>query len=136
MAASQPLVVFVHIQKTAGKSLRRLLYRQYTRRGTRLVKNYFTQAEACADYVRELAASPPSELRVAHGHMLFWPEYPWPDGAEFFTMLRDPVERAVSHYYWLCERNVRFRKTLAEAVGDGSVPDNLQTRVISATMPP
>lgn len=133
---AQPLVVFVHIQKTAGKSLRQLLYRQYTRRGTRLVKNYFTQGEASETFVRELAASPPPHLRVAHGHMLFWPDCGWPEGTEFFTMLRDPVERVISHYYWLRMRSERFQKTLGEAVRDGSIGDNLQTRVISATMPP
>jgi hypothetical protein len=133
---AQPLVVFVHIQKTAGKSLRQLLYRQYKRRRTRLVKNYFTQAENSETFVRELAASPPPDLRVAHGHMLFWPDHGWPEGTEFFTMLRDPVDRVISHYYWLRARNEKFQKTLGQAVADGSIEDNLQTRVISALMPP
>lgn len=135
-AKAQPLVVFVHIRKTAGKSLRQLLYRQYTRRRTLLVKNYFTQAERSETFVRDLAASPPAHLRVAHGHMLFWPDYSWPEGTEFFTMLRDPVERTISHYYWLRARNDKLQKSLGDAVSDGSIGDNLQTRVLSAMMPP
>jgi Galactose-3-O-sulfotransferase len=134
--SAQPLVVFVHVRKTAGKSLRQLLYRQYPRRGALLVKNYFTQAEVAEAYVRELAASPPDGLRVAHGHMLFWPEFSWPEGTQFFTMLRDPLERTISHYYWLRARTTKFQKPLGEAVSDGSIHDNLQTRVLSASMPP
>lgn len=133
---AQPLLVFVHIRKTAGKSLRQLLFRQYTRRRTRLVKNYFTQPEISEAFVRDLATSPPRDLLVAHGHMLFWPGFPWPEGTEFFTMLRDPVERVISHYYWLRARNERFQKSLREAVEDGTIEDNLQTRVISAVTPP
>lgn len=133
---AQPLVVFVHIRKTAGKSLRQLLFRQYTRRRTRLVKNYFTQPAISEAWVRDLAAHPPPDLLVAHGHMLFWPDYPWPEGSEFFTMLRDPVDRVISHYYWLRSRSDRFQKSLSEAVQDGTIEDNLQTRVISAVAPP
>ena len=133
---AQPLVVFVHIRKTAGRSLRQLLYREYTRSRTVLVKNYFTQAAASEAFVRDLAAHPPPDLLVAHGHMLFWPDYPWPEGSEFFTMLRDPVDRVISHYYWLRSRSDRFQKSLSEAVQDGTIEDNLQTRVISAVMPP
>jgi hypothetical protein len=134
--SAQPLVVFVHIRKTAGRSLRQLLYREYTRGRTRLVKNYFTQAAVSESYVRDLAESPPADLRVAHGHMLFWPDFAWPEGTEFVTMLRDPVERVISHYYWLRSRKERYTKSLSEAVRDGLIDDNLQTRVISGMMPP
>jgi hypothetical protein len=134
--AHEPLVVFVHIRKTAGKTLRRLLYRQYRRPNTRHTRNYFTEPGRAFDSTRELATSPPPELRVLHGHMLFWPELAWPSGTRFFTMLRDPVERTISHYYWLRTRSARFAKTLEEAVSDGTIHDNLQTRVISAEMPP
>jgi carbon monoxide dehydrogenase subunit G len=133
--ATEPLLVFVHIQKTAGKTLRQIFYRQYTRGRTRLVRNYFVAPEVSRKIVESLAADPPADLRVIHGHILFWPDIQWPEGTQFLTMLRDPVERAISHYFWLRERSSRFRKTLEEALTSGSIPDNLQTRVLAARMP-
>lgn len=130
------LLVFVHIQKTAGKTLRQIFYRQYTRGHTRLVRNYFVAPEVSRRVVEGLAADPPKDLRVIHGHILFWPDIEWPEGTQFLAMLRDPVERAISHYYWLRARSSRFRKSFEEALTSGSVPDNLQTRVLSAQMPP
>ena len=131
------MIVIVHVRKTAGKSLREVFYRQYGRAQTRLVENYFTDAEESLAIVTALATSPPPNVRVVHGHMLFWPELPWAKDTRFVTMLRDPVERTISHYYWLRAKNTsgRFRKTLETAISDGTIHDNLQTRVISGEMP-
>jgi len=132
----EPLLVFVHIQKTAGKTLRQILYRQYGRGHTRLVRNYFVAPDVSLSVIKSLAAEPPSDLRVIHGHILFWPDIEWPEGTQFLTILRDPVERVISHYYWLRARSSRFRKTLEDALIGGSIPDNLQTRVLAAQTPP
>src|SRR5262245_3487560 len=94
--ANQPLLVFVHIRKTAGKTLRQILYRQYARGGTRLVRNYFVAPEISMNVVRGLAAEPPPELGVVHGHILFWPDVEWPEETRFLTLLRDPIERTIS----------------------------------------
>ena len=51
-------------------------------------------------------------------------------------MLRDPVERTISHYYWLKARNPEFRLSLAEALESGEIHDNLQTRVLAADVSP
>ena len=134
-AESAPLLVFVHIRKTAGKTLRQILYRQYGRGRTRLVRNYFVAPETSLNVVQGLAAEPPPGLGVVHGHFLFWPDIEWPDGTQFLTLLRDPVERAISHYFWLRARNPRFKKSLEEAISEGSISDNLQTRVLAARMP-
>ena len=133
--SKEPLLVFVHIQKTAGKTLRQILYRQYTRGRTRLVRNYFVAPDISLNVVKGLAAEPPEDLRVIHGHILFWPDVEWPEGTRFLTILRDPVERVISHYYWNRARSSRFRKTLEDALIEGSIPDNLQTRVLAAQMP-
>jgi hypothetical protein len=131
-----PLLVFVHIQKTAGKTLRQIFYRQFPRGHTRLVRNYFVAPEVSRKVIEGLAADRSHDLRVVHGHILFWPDVEWPEGTQFLTMLRDPVERVISHYFWLRARSSRFRKTLEEALLAGSIKDNLQTRVLAAQMPP
>ena len=128
----EPLLVFVHIQKTAGLSLRHILFRQYGKRNTRLAHNYFEQPEECIRSIDAIGSSPPTGLKVLHGHMLFWPEISWPPGTRFITLLRDPVERTISHYYWLLSLGDDSGKTLEEAVAEGLILDNVQTRVLAA----
>ena len=138
MAAHEPLIVFPHVRKTAGTTTREILRRQYTeRRAVQQVENYFTRGRRCHDALRAIAASPPSELRVAHGHILVWPDIEWPQGTRFFTILRDPVERTISHYSWLGARSAAKRKMTLEAVlADGKIHDNLQCRVLAGSEEP
>ena len=119
----EPLLVFVHIQKTAGKTLRQILYRQYTRGRTRLVRNYFVAPDVSLNVIKSLAAKP-DDLGVIHGHILFWPDIEWPEGTRFLTILRDPVERAISHYYWLRARS-RTRRARATIGTSISLPSRL-----------
>jgi hypothetical protein len=133
----QPLLVFVHIRKTAGYSLRKILLEQYGGRNhVRLLRNFFTRPEESLEMVQTIAADPPEDLQVAHGHILFWPQIEWDDSVRFFTVLRDPVERTISHYYWIRARNPSFGMTLAEALAAGQIHDNLQTRVLAANDAP
>jgi hypothetical protein len=74
-------------------------------------------------------------VRALHGHMLFWPDLPWAEETRFFVFLRDPVERTISHYYWLRERSPKFDTPIEDALVDGLIHDNLQTRVLAGSMP-
>lgn len=129
------LAVFVHIRKTAGTTVRHIINRQYGRDTVRMVRNYFVEPDRSFEMVRALTTEPPPGLRAVHGHILFWPDFPWPPDTGFFTFLRDPVERTISHYAWLRARSPKFTATLEEALADGSIHDNLQTRVLAASMP-
>jgi sulfotransferase famil protein len=132
---AEPLVVFVHIRKTAGTTVRRIIQRQYKRRNTRMVRNYFSEPDRSFEMAQTFATQPPRGLRAIHGHMLFWPDLPWAPGTRFFAFIRDPVERTISHYYWLRERSPKLETPLDDALVDGLIHDNLQTRVIAGDMP-
>jgi hypothetical protein len=134
-SAADPLVVFVHIRKTAGTTMRRIIQRQYQRRNTRMVRNYFVQPDRSLEMAETFATEPPRGVRAVHGHMLFWPNLPWRPGTRFFTFLRDPVERTISHYSWIKQRNPKFATPIEDALVDGLIHDNLQTRVIAGSMP-
>jgi hypothetical protein len=132
-----PLVVFVHIQKTAGKTLRQILRRQYAGPGRSVhVPNFFAKPELHWSTVDELVKRRPPGLAVAHGHMLFVPDR-WPRDARYVTFLRDPVERTISHYYWLNERRGARSGlgSIEEAIGQGAIRDNLQVRVFAGADP-
>jgi hypothetical protein len=137
VGSGAPLVVFVHIQKTAGKTLRQILRRQYAGPGRSVhVPNFFAKPDLFWSTLDELAERLPPGLEVAHGHMLFVPDR-WPHDTRFVTILRDPVERTISHYYWLNERR-GARSALGsidEAIDQGAISDNLQVRVLAGADP-
>jgi hypothetical protein len=136
VASGAALVVFVHIQKTAGKTLRQIIRRQYPGRSVH-VPNFFAKPELHWSTVDELSEHTPRGLEVAHGHMLFVPDR-WPATARFVTILRDPVERTISHYYWLNERRGARSGlgSIEDALGAGAISDNLQVRVLAGADPP
>jgi hypothetical protein len=68
---AEPLVVFVHIRKTAGTTVRRIIQRQYQRRNTRMVRNYFVEPDRSLEMTQAFATETPRGVRAVHGHMLF-----------------------------------------------------------------
>lgn len=90
-------ILFVHIPKTAGTTLRILFTRQYAQ------QPWFVIYHAIAEE-RERLRKMPAEVRMSYrmvfGHMNWgWHQY-LPPGRNYAytTMLRDPVERVLSLY--------------------------------------
>jgi Galactose-3-O-sulfotransferase len=93
-------LIFLHIPKAAGTTLRKIIERQYRR---------FTLFSAYDDSRRsgnrQLLASLPraksATIGLLEGHI----EYGWhellPKKALYLTMLREPTERVVSNYYFI-----------------------------------
>ena len=144
-AAREAPVVFLHVPKTAGTTitiwLRLLLGDLYSK-----AASYSTEP----DKVRSLAAAlaqRPYSVEVVAGHLPYSTRRLFAPGARFFTFLRDPIERALSHFYYFRERapngggDVQATGPSLEdalAAWDASspasralLPDNLQTRMLS-----
>lgn len=95
---SNPLPVFVHLRKTAGSTLREVIRRQF-RRGE--VIEIYGKTIAVANQKWE--AIPPEQrarLKCVLGHLSYGPHLFAPQPIAPFTLLRDPVERVVSEYYY------------------------------------
>jgi len=154
-ADGTPLLVFVHIPKTAGTTLNAMLSQHCSRdqifeimmRGMslRLPRRIFIPKFLVSfSKLRDLRAALKSPRRVAvlHGHLDLSIGRLLPADAEYITLLRNPVQRAISHYHHYRRqlgdpaRELAMRSTLTEWVSEcGLVEmDNGQTRRLAGEM--
>ena len=153
--SSQGLICFLHIPKTAGTTLNSILNHQYPpagilkvmMRGMSLVRpkaSILSRPLISPSKLRQLkmALARRDGLHALQGHFDMSLARLLPPGARFVTILRDPVERAVSHYYHYRNLNsdpispLAQRSTLAQWVSAcGLVEmDNGQTRRLAGEM--
>lgn len=92
-----PLIIFTHIPKTAGSTLVSLLEKEY--RADELVKiNRHMDLPA-------LMAKLPPETKVIRGHYPYGLHRHTPRTCRYFTILRDPVDRVISLYYFFSRQS-------------------------------
>lgn len=90
-------VIFLHIPKSGGTTLHAIIERQYP------AERIFTiDGHHVRESIAEFKALPEAErrrLQVLKGHMSFGLHNWLPQPSTYITLLRDPVERTISHYY-------------------------------------
>jgi galactose-3-O-sulfotransferase len=103
--ASRPAtVIFLHIGKTGGSTLRKVLHRNFRRSDVVLVrseKRFDTLRPRRENSLEDLARIPPERLRSARlieGHMVFGAHEHVPGPSTYITLLRNPVRLAISQY--------------------------------------
>ncbi len=135
-SATLPTVIFLHIPKTAGTTMRSILQRQY-------------QAEGYYDYDRGRGGLAPFEsfercspqekasVRLLAGHIAYGIHEQFSQACTYLTAVRDPVARVVSHYYYLLDEpktphyetvKALSLEQFADRLGMGS---NLQTKLLA-----
>ncbi len=93
------VIVFNHIPKTAGSTLRRILSRIYPANQIfeidgRRIRN------SCREYV-EMSKWQRSEYRLIMGHGTQYLALAVPEPNAWFTVLREPVDRTISDFFWV-----------------------------------
>jgi hypothetical protein len=137
-------IIFLHIHKTAGMSLRGLFVKNYRAGGhfnTGLMEIDAGGWEACQNHVRHMDAETMAAYRVFKGHMPFGLHELLPEPSRYITFLRDPVRRALSHYRMAVRKNqlprnhqidpARADWNLLGAPALGRSLDNGQTRMLA-----
>jgi hypothetical protein len=126
--------IFLHLPKAGGSTLNRIISRQY---GPHEI--YKVRVAPRSEIVAELNGMPAEQLRglrMIIGHAAFGLHAAVPKPCSYITILRDPIERVISQYYYILRMPghqqhqvlARGEQTLAEYarfVGNG------QTRLIS-----
>jgi hypothetical protein len=144
-------LIFIHIGKTAGTTLRVILERIYGRNETYLL---YPGEPGYNDFNDFLTLNEASKrgIRLYCGHIAFGLHRRIPQPTTYITVLRDPVERTISNYFEvkkvLCDRNKgteaysdfhkAARMDLAEFVSSGIMPyltHNHQVQMLSNSRP-
>ena len=132
-------LIFLHIPKAGGTTLNRIISRQYKNNtifdiGARPYENF--------QKFSQLSNAKKDKIRYLHGHVPFGLfDKSLPVTPNYITMLRDPVDRIISHYYHTINRasNMLYDDTTSKfmtledfASGElfSQIP-NYQTRFIS-----
>jgi hypothetical protein len=134
MAPARELLIFLHIPKTAGSTLLRILENQY---GPQRVRKLYDST--FGDEVATLSTEELNWTRVIAGHFYFGVHARLPGKSRYLTFLREPVARVLSHYEFVRRRPEHYLHeaalslSLAEYVrfcGDAE-PNNDQTRLLA-----
>jgi galactose-3-O-sulfotransferase len=110
-------LIFLHIPKAAGTTLNRIIEWQYSPLAIFTMDPY--RIRATPERLKRLPEGRRRRLRVVRGHMFYGVHKFLPQGATYFTMLRDPVARVLSAYYFILRRplNPLHRKVKRERLG-------------------
>jgi Galactose-3-O-sulfotransferase len=137
VAAGDPLIIFLHNLKTGGTTLRTLIARQYPSDAVHTVGGR-PEEFGSPDQAREIDLA---KTRVIQGHIPFGLHQVLARPTVYTTMLRDPVDRMASLYYFTLNSPTRaihqessaHLGSLEQFVSSGTLleTDNGQTRRLS-----
>ena len=92
-------MIFVHLPKTAGTTLNRLMEYEYRPFEMWTVDPYFIHWSNAK--LRTLSPRRLAKIKVFKGHMNFGLHEMLPQPCTYVTVLREPVDRAISTYYFM-----------------------------------
>jgi hypothetical protein len=127
-------LIFLHIYKTGGLSLRNLILRSC--RGQKHLDTGLGEVTTLQwkDYLKKLRELPPDKLadyRLFMGHMPMGLHEVLPEGARYVAFLRDPVSRMISYFRMQHRRGlIPAFSTIDPSRQDWNLPDPLLLRTL------
>ena len=101
---SLPVILYLHIPKAAGTTLGTILMQKFRRRGVLTIQDAKTAVEDLA----RLPDAKREKLQFIKGHFAYGLHEGLGRPFEYITMLREPVDRVVSHYYYVLRNPAHY----------------------------
>lgn len=132
-------IIFLHIPKTAGSTLLHILHRAYKPENSLFIDD-ISQLDPI-ETLNSMNTARKKQIALLAGHLEFGIHQKLPNPATYFTILRHPVDRIISDYYFLQQTPhhpyynyvVAHQISLQEYVQIPLVLDNSQTRMLAGT---
>jgi hypothetical protein len=137
--AKKDKIIFIHIPKTGGTTLQGIVNREY---GLKKICSIATNRKITK--YKTLSSVEKEKIKILQGHMAFGHHvhFPNPDAVSYFTMLRNPISRIISNYYFIFKLKDKHRAykemvaknySLKEFVESGIITntENIQVRLLS-----
>ena len=93
------LLLFLHIPKAAGTTFHYVLSRQFSPDEILTIDG--SDPESFIEEIKNLPIGDKLRVKCVKGHMPFGLHAYFPQPGTYITFLRDPVDRIISHYYYL-----------------------------------
>lgn len=131
-------IVFIHVPKTGGVTLYSMIRDIY--KPSELHK--INPSLASIEKYQSLSRASKDKLKVIYGHMDYRLHWLLPPNSRYVTLMRNPVERVISHYHYVRRttndplRELAMRSSLDDWVARCNLHemDNGQTRRLSGSM--
>lgn len=136
----EQVLIFLHISKAGGSTLHTILEKQYPGVG-----HYFTSGNPRGEEKgrwERLSMEERENISVVRGHVNYGVHEFIKKPSVYITMLRNPVERVISHYYfhkrdvghYLHKESLSENWTLEDFVCKTTENDNGQTRALAGVL--
>ena len=95
MAGKTP-IIFLHIPKTAGSTVHKILHNEYKGLKHFLCVNYKE-----IELFEKLSIEEKKEIKIIRGHLPFGVHENYPGAITYFTFFRNPIKRSISDFNYL-----------------------------------
>lgn len=141
-AAEEKCLIFLHIPKAAGTTLYNIIERQFPPETIHdIYGNGLAGLRADYENFKSLPDEEREKIRLLRGHIAYGIHRHFRRPTTYITMLRHPVERIISHYYYVLRMPEHYlyqevtsnKMSLADYVTSGITSEllNGQTRLLS-----
>ncbi|MCP5097379.1 MAG: sulfotransferase family protein [Chloroflexi bacterium] len=139
--ASSKTHIFLHIPKTAGTTMYQILRSTYRPEQTHHFVGDPGMDTAISQF-KGLSKQQKEQLTLISGHVEFGIHTHLPQPATYFTLLRDPIERTLSDYYYILRTPSHPRYSymnenkidIIRYIDERLIIDNFQTRTLTGNL--